>query len=152
MDIEWDEPPKTATINGQGPGKYADLVRTLEENPGRWAKVPPLNGKPRTEGTAANLAQNFRRGKIKGFEEIGCWESAFEGTEVWLRYVEPSENQEARQAEVPGRNPELAPKVRLWAKREGLMIPDRGRIPDAIIKAYLDEHPEDRPLARVVES
>lgn len=146
MDIEWEEPPKTATINGKGPGKYADLVKTLEENPGRWAKVPSLTGQPRTEGSAKGLAQNLRRGNIKGFEEVGRWESAFEGTEVWVRYIEPVEGEApAPRPALSLGNGELAPKVRQWAKRQGIGISDHGRIPEAVTLSYLEEHPEDRP-------
>lgn len=166
MDIEWEAPPAHARVigSGQRPGRYMEFAEALRQNVGKWAKLPTVHGDKRTKGSANSTAQNIRGGKVKGFEQ-GKFETAIADTEVWVMCSDAGTPKTPRQMRGDGDDPpddeeeqpraprppssDLAPKIRQWAKREGLAVPEHGRLPEKIREAYFEEYPEDKPL-RVV--
>ena len=99
MDIQWEEPPAHAHFVGSGkrPGRYVEWALALRQHPGKWAVLP---GDNKTKASADGTAQNIRRGVTKGFAPKGSYETAVDGTKIWVRYVGKDESaSEPTQAE-----------------------------------------------------
>lgn len=126
---EWEEPPPNAILSGSGikPGRYAQLADELRESPGQWAKVPPTDP-PRSAASAQHLANSIRLGKTKGFAP-NVFDVALQGGEMWVRFVGDADSSEDVRP--------MAPRVRAWAAAEGYDVPDRGRLPAALVRAYI---------------
>jgi hypothetical protein len=147
-DLEWEDPPGTATVTGKGqkPGRYARVAAQLRENVGRWAKLPG----ERTVESAVRAAQNVRRGTVKGFD-IGRFETAVQDGQVWVRCTdatqEPANGSAGRRLVAVSSSPDgegpPAPEVRRWAQQEGYDVPERGRLPQDLIDAYRQAHTAD---------
>lgn len=138
MQIEWEEPP-TAVLARLGRGRYEEFAAALREHPGRWAVLP---GEQRTDKGGKATAQNLRGGKMRGFPK-GEFEALSADGKVWVRYMAPAEPQdgvpEPQEAAEPdgeeGDKPSTA-TVRAWAQRQGITVPDRGRLPQEIFDRY----------------
>jgi len=154
MDIEWEEPPAVALAKVRTPGRYVEFAFALRDHPGRWAKLPEIQGETRTEKGAATLAQNIRRGLTAGFKPKQTYEAVSAENSVWVRYVgesdadaaerlRPAEPEEERHgAEAPQPSPAEAAhranpaEVRAWARTNGFNVPDRGRLSEELFHAY----------------
>lgn len=169
MDIIFKDPPITALEPGRS-GKYEELARALKkpenedpDNPGksRWAILPVLDGKQRTEQQARTAATNVRRGQMKDFPR-GTFESVYDAEDatVYIRYIgeegreetpEPKRRPQRDTADsgdtpkdpsrvlAPGSGPSPA-LVREWARTNGFNVPERGRLPENVIEAYRLAH------------
>lgn len=143
MDIQWEEPPATASIVGSGKhaGRYLDFALALQQRVGAWAVLPSDN--TRTEKGASATAQNIRRGKVKGFTPAGAYETAVQGTKIWVRYKDQPEAPEGAlphqggQDEAPSDRPDPA-DVRAWAKDQGIKVNDRGALPKHVFDRYAE--------------
>jgi hypothetical protein len=145
MEIEWEDPPEIALARQRSPGRYLEWAFALKENPGRWARLPDGPNGERTQLSAANAAQNIRRGTTAGFKPKGHFEAVADEGKVWVRYNPPPEADdqeggedapgEAEQKEKPKRDYDPA-TVRAWALNNGFNVPARGRIPDNILEAW----------------
>lgn len=166
MKIQWEQPPEHLLIQGTGrqPGRYVEFAVAIREHPGRWAVLPDYSeATRRTEKGAKATAQNIKRGKVKGFI-TKQYETLVDGTKVFVRYVgpdgqavagEPAEESEATAgvAETPdGEEDEedslppqdsLAPRIRAWARANGIAVPERGRISRDVIDRYMKETREN---------
>lgn len=135
--IVWEDPPATARRPHAKPGRYDKFAKALRDNPGKWAVLPH----ERTEKTAQGFSQNLRRGKVKGFENAE-WETAIEGSKIWVRFLKDKPVEEPKAEEPKGDDdtvPETAtgPYIRAWGKENGWPdLPDRGRLPRALVEAY----------------
>lgn len=144
MDIEWEEPPQSALLRSQGTGRYMDLALALRDHPGRWAVLPNLGGGERSDKGAAATARSIKQGRTKGFAK-GEYETAVEGGKVWVRYQPPAEQPEAAgeaaggaggDTKVEATGKPATADVRAWAQKQGLHVPDRGRLPDEVWDKY----------------
>ena len=170
MKIQWEEPPSSAHIVGSGrkPGRYAAFAEALQENEGEWAVLPPMDdkGTERTPASANGLAQNIRRGEVKGFKK-GEYETAIQGSKVWVRYIGPqvevtrrerpravpSQPTSADEDDDPGLSAgdlsKITPRVRQWAKDHGHDVPDRGRLPQKYYRMWAEETGAQLPVRAV---
>lgn len=145
MDIEWEDPPEVALLRSTGPGKYVEFAVALRDHPGRWAVLPNYEGHTRTEKGAKATAQNIKRGKVKGMP-AGQYETAVQDGKVWVRYSPPAAGEVAQEDAPPPAAKAAKPavdeskvdpaKVRAWARKQGLGVPDRGRLPDDVLDRY----------------
>ncbi|WP_433406925.1 Lsr2 family DNA-binding protein [Streptomyces sp. CA-146814] len=83
---------------------------------------------------------------------LGELRTRHQGEQELARVAAEEADLEERLAEVRARKAELAPKrkapardydpatVRTWARAEGLTVPDRGKIPDAVLTAWREHH------------
>lgn len=125
-DLVWEEPP-AAVLNRQRKTAYTEVAEQLRSRPGVWAKVPG----ERTKGTAAGLAQNIRRGVMKDFPK-GQFEAVHDGAQVYVRFVGGDDSDPVEQVD--------APKIRQWAREQGMQVGDRGRLSPELVAAYDDAH------------
>lgn len=158
MEIEWAEPPEHVRLKAEGrSGKYTAFALGLQEQPGRWAKMPASAAG--TEKTAKGVAQSIKRGSIKGFEK-GMYDAIADGIVVYVRYKEEHERpKEGNGSDDDLPDPEhphgwkpddpsappvdppertgVDPKVlRQWAKDKGMVVPERGRLSNELAEAY----------------
>lgn len=136
-EIEWSEPPDLATINGKKPGPLKGFALALKDSPGRWAKVPETSPNPRTENGANSLASGIRSGRTQGFE-AGAYDTAVDGTDVWTRYVGAGNGETKTETKS-----DLGKDVRAWAIANKVKVPERGRLPKAVLDAYMEAHPDE---------
>lgn len=142
VDIEWEDPPEVAVLRSSGGGRYLEFAMALREHPGRWAVLPNMEGKDRSDKGAKATGQNIKAGKIKGFTK-GLYETAVQGGKVWVRYNPPADEAEAPQGDAatpqqPEQDKPKAADVRAWANRQGMAVPDRGALPRDVLEAYND--------------
>jgi hypothetical protein len=167
-DVVWAEPSEAALFVGSGakPGRYVPTAVACKNNPGRWAKLP---GKWQSRGSALSTANNIRAGKVQGFLK-GAYEVAVDGTDVFVRYMAPEgatvhplpvpahsvdperiPSTDVRPAEGPRRQPVVseveASQIRAWGIRQGMDLPERGRLPRAVIEAYWAANPPSESTA-----
>lgn len=159
MEIKWEDPPEHAARIGSGKhrGKYLELALALREQPGRWALLH-VEGQTRTEKGANATAQNIRRGKVKGFTPAGAYETAVDGTKIWVRFKgAATQSDEGEEDEEEGEDGDEASimadpaRVREWAANNGFKVPARGRLPRQLVEAY-SAAVEKRPAVRAVRS
>lgn len=150
MEIIWEDPPEEAL---QRPTRYAPLIKALRENPGKWARIPG----ERTEATAKGLRQNIQSGRLPGWGAKGDHEAVVQGSAVWVRYVAPTKPSESVtgapeaapepvEAQAPAEDEDTvaetpaAPMIRAWARSQGIVIADHGRLPRKLVERYHNRH------------
>lgn len=133
MEIQWEEPPQTALERqGTSAGHYVDFANALRERPKQWALMPAPKqvGKTgRTVSSGKAVAQNIRRGKVKGFSR-GEFEAVSQEGKVWVRYLGD------RAAPVTPDHDDLARKARQWAREQGQNVSERGALSREVLLAY----------------
>lgn len=165
-ELVWETPPTEAIERAAGRGgHYLDVALALRERPGQWARIPREYA---TVDSARNTAQNMRRGHVKGFTkgdyELVPGEHGGKPA-IWARYIKavdapaPETNGDKPSTEEedgdddPVSKEYLAaikaynPKVREWARGQGLEVPERGRLPQALRERYHQETGEPVPPA-----
>lgn len=139
-EIVWEDPPEEILGRRRGAStEYVAFARALREHPKRWAVLP---GGGRSEKGAQGTAGNIRRGRMASFTN-GKYETAVDGTKIYVRYVGPEGDQEekdeeARPSDSRPRRPDdgHTAKVRKWALDQGMEVPERGRLPKTVHEAY----------------
>lgn len=133
MEIQWEAPPPAALERqGSSGGHYVEFADALRERPKEWALMPPPSQAGKTERTPSSanaLAQNIRRGKVKGFNR-GEFETVAHGGKVWVRFLG------AKAEPVTPDHDDLARKARDWARDQGMNVPTRGALSREVILAY----------------
>lgn len=157
-EIVWATPSEDAHYVGRGtkPGRYKHIASACKKNPGQWAKVP---GTWKTMDSAKGFATNVRTGKVQGFTKDD-YEVAIESAPltVFVRFIgktreaapdsqegdpAPASVTEIRPAPGPRRTSVAeveASKIRSWGLSRGYDLPERGRLPRAVIDAYHQAH------------
>ena len=135
MDIQWEEPPAEVVerSGANSGGHYIEFAIELRKNQGKWALMPPPKvGAKRTDNSGKALAQNIRRGKVKGFDR-NEYEAVSSDGKVWVRYTGPKGRPTTQGPKEPE---DLARRARAWARDQGMNVSERGNLPRNIIEAY----------------
>lgn len=146
--VVWREPPAEA-LKRSRLGMYSTFADELRNNPGRWALLP---GDDRTPKGAHGTAQNLRQARMKDFKPKGAWEAVAHDTDVYVRFVgEPAQAEPQPESdEAEPEEDEVPPaRIREWAKSQGKVIPDRGRLPGDVVEAYYRAHTRPKHLGVV---
>ena len=153
MEIQWADPSPEAVFRHENKGgKYVEFALALREHQGKWAILPEGETGPRAKGSAQNMAQNMRRGQVKGFTkdeyEVILDDSSGEPL-VHVRYVGPPEAVEpAEEPEDPDDDEVDPAEVRAWAKEHGVDISPRGRIGREVLQGYLKDRRDRNEAAQ----
>lgn len=156
VELTWEEPPQEAILRVRHTGPYSDILIELLKNPGKWAKLTREYPKPES---AQNAAANIRRGVTKGFTK-GEFEAVAHERHVYVMYKGPQDKQpdddqpgeehdsgpDRAETAVPHPRSTEGPKIRAWARSQGIELGERGRIPEDIRARYYangDEPPVD---------
>lgn len=150
-EIVWEEPPEHAVMP-PARGQYRDFAQALRQNKDKWAILP---GDRKSPDSAKNTAQNVRRGIMKDFTK-GEFEVAVDGKKIYVRWVgaqNKAAQQAAEEADTSATEAQTADaadddehethdskKVRAWGRANGYDLPDRGRMPQAVVEAYRKAH------------
>lgn len=153
MEINWAEPPAEVLFRHENRGgKYVEFALALRENPEKWATMPAESAL--TDKSAQGLAQNIRRGGVKGFTK-GDYEAIADGTTVYVRF-KPTAATDGDAPKDPAKGPEDAEDpddadddeedddivdtavVRAWARTQGYTVSDKGRMGAEIVREYLE--------------
>lgn len=136
-DIIWEDPPEDA-LTSAPKGRYKDFARRLRENPNKWAVLP--GGPKKSADSAKGTATNIRTGRVQGFTK-DHFETAVDGVKVYVRFIGLAGQGEPAQDDVVGESGVEATSgrgamVRQWARAQGIDVPNRGRLPQAVIDKY----------------
>ncbi len=127
----WEEPPSYLDQVNDPRARYTEVVKSLRENKGKWAKLAP-----RPDGSSARaLSGNIRRGGLASFAPQGAFESKYDGVTVWVRYVGEPDGVEAPKKMVK-LSPGVAKAVRTWARATGRPVSDNGRLPTFLVDEW----------------
>lgn len=153
MDIQWEEPPAEVVLRSRASGaKYIDFAIELRRHEGKWALLP-LEQPYANLASAQSAAQNIRRGVTKAFAPKGSFDAVAgeDGAKIWVKFLgepkgkEPAgdddERPELTVEDETGRT--FAQTVRAWARENDIPVPERGRLPEAMITRYC--HATDTP-------
>jgi hypothetical protein len=152
MDITFREPSPEALfrLENRG-GKYVDFALALQEHQGKWAVLPEPETGPRTEKSAAAMAQSIRRGVVKGFTK-GQYEAIYDAPDILVRWVGPPASDLEDPEDDTDPDDLVDPReVRAWAKANGHPVSTRGALGRELIEAYQAAH-RGRPTLRGVSS
>lgn len=127
----WEEPPSHLDQNNDPRQRYLEVVKTLRNNKGKWAR---LAARPDVSA-AKSLAANIRKGRLASFAPEGAFESKYDGTIVWVRYVGEPDGTEApkKYVKIDGAQ---AKAIRTWARATGRKVSDRGAISTQLISEW----------------
>lgn len=166
--ILWESPPPEV-LEKQTPstGRYALLAEALRHNPGKWAVLPYHGTSPKS---AQQLTQHIRAGRQAGFAPRGDFEAVrdpddgeHKGLRVWVRYAPKAKDaakdtpKDAPKAPVPTppqstmeeraaqeeRLRSFGPRVREWARTNGIEVASAGRLPEDLIEQFLKANPSE---------
>lgn len=127
----WEEPPAHLDQSSDPRQRYLEVVKSLQNNKGKWAR---LAARPDVSAAKA-LSANIRKGRLASFSPEGAFESKYDGTIVWVRYVGEPDGSEApkKYAKVDATTSKA---VRTWAKATGRPVSERGGISTQLIAEW----------------
>ena len=145
-EIIWEDPPEDAAAPARAT-PYTKLATALKGNPEKWARLP---GEGRSVAGAKQTALNIRRGKIRGFEPEGAFETRIAEAKIWVRFVgdrqQATERPDESAPSAPSRSrggsaEQLSRQIRAWGQANGYELAERGALPRTVIEAYQAAHP-----------
>lgn len=78
----WQDPPASA-VDGRRSTSHEHLADALRDRPGEWALI----ARYQTRDRASSVASHIRRGRAAAWEPAGAFEAAFDGGDLYARYV-----------------------------------------------------------------
>ena len=147
--VNWEDPPAEALAYRHRAGTLGAWLEAIKAKPGVWARYERTYA---TEESAKAAAGSIKRGDVKGVDK-GEYEVVTFAENLWARYVkgvnvtslDPTPEPSNYQTELRRM---YAVKVRAWAKRGGIKVPDGGRIPERVLRQYEEATGDLRPRPR----
>lgn len=123
--VNWIDPPDTADVQHRTRSTYQGVVAELVRHPGRWARLADRSSR----SGAYQFAKSVAAGRASAFRPEGAFESAWEGTAVWVRYIGDPDDQDAEPFTPPDdEEGKEAPAPEYTETPDGVKRPDPERL------------------------
>lgn len=128
---QWEDPPEDVPMAGSsGRNRYAEVIKGLRENKGKWAKLAPRS----SVQSARSLAGNILHGRIGSFTPAGAFEAKHSGVDVWVRFL--GNEGAAHRAPVTGVDAQTTKLVRAWAQANDIRVAPKGNVPGHLVAQW----------------